>query len=51
MVEKGDRYTCKNCGFSGKTMHWLCPGCANWGTVRPTEIHLTALEKLLDSPS
>ncbi|WP_417548842.1 lipopolysaccharide assembly protein LapB [Methylophaga sp.] len=51
MVEKGDRYTCKNCGFSGKTMHWLCPGCASWGTVRPTEIHLTALEKLLDSPS
>lgn len=51
MVEKGDRYTCKNCGFSGKTMHWLCPGCASWGTVRPTEIHLTALEKLLDSSS
>ena len=51
MVEKGDRYTCKNCGFSGKTMHWLCPGCAKWGTVRPTEIHLTALEKLLDSAS
>ncbi|WP_439503685.1 lipopolysaccharide assembly protein LapB [Methylophaga sp.] len=51
MVEKGDRYTCKNCGFSGKTMHWLCPGCASWGTVRPTEIHLTALEKLLDPPS
>lgn len=51
MVEKGDRYTCKNCGFSGKTLHWLCPGCSHWGTVRPTEIHLTALEKLLDSPA
>lgn len=51
MVEKGDRYTCKNCGFSGKTMHWLCPGCASWGSVYPAEIHLTALEKLLDSSS
>ena len=51
MVEKGDRYTCQNCGFSGKSMHWLCPGCANWGTVHPTEIHLTALEKLLESTS
>ncbi len=49
MVHKGDRYTCKNCGFSGKTLHWLCPGCARWATIRPTEIHLSALEKLLDS--
>lgn len=49
MVDRGDRYTCKNCGFSGKTLHWLCPGCARWATIRPTEIHLSALEKLLDS--
>jgi lipopolysaccharide biosynthesis regulator YciM len=49
MVHRGDRYTCKNCGFSGKTLHWLCPGCARWATIRPTEIHLSALEKLLDS--
>ncbi|MDT8310969.1 MAG: lipopolysaccharide assembly protein LapB [Methylophaga sp.] len=49
MVHRGDRYTCKNCGFSGKTLHWLCPGCAHWATIRPTEIHLSALEKLLDS--
>lgn len=48
MVKRGDRYTCKNCGFSGKTLHWLCPGCARWTTIRPTEIHLSALEKLLE---
>ncbi len=49
MVHRGDRYTCKNCGFSGKTLHWLCPGCARWTTIRPTEIHLSAIEKLLDT--
>ncbi|MCC5796587.1 MAG: lipopolysaccharide assembly protein LapB [Methylophaga sp.] len=48
MISRGDRYTCKNCGFSGKTLHWHCPGCGKWATVRPTEVHLSALEKLLD---
>ncbi|MCX4190126.1 lipopolysaccharide assembly protein LapB [Methylophaga sp. OBS3] len=49
MVHRGDRYTCKNCGFSGKAMHWLCPGCTRWATIRPTEIHLSAIEKLLEN--
>ena len=48
LIHKGDRYTCKNCGFSGRTMHWQCPGCAQWATIRPIEIHLSALEKLLE---
>lgn len=48
LIHKGDRYTCKNCGFSGRTMHWQCPGCSKWATLRPVEIHLSALEKLLE---
>ncbi|BDZ72985.1 lipopolysaccharide assembly protein B [Methylophaga marina] len=48
LIHKGDRYTCKNCGFSGRTMHWLCPGCSSWSTMRPIEIHLSSLEKLLE---
>jgi lipopolysaccharide biosynthesis regulator YciM len=48
LIHKGDRYTCKNCGFSGRTMHWLCPGCSQWASIRPVEIHLSALEKLLE---
>ncbi len=48
LIHKGDRYTCKNCGFSGRTMHWLCPGCSQWATIRPIEIHLSSLEKLLE---
>jgi lipopolysaccharide biosynthesis regulator YciM len=48
LIHKGDRYTCKNCGFSGRTLHWQCPGCSRWTTIRPIEIHLSALEKLLE---
>jgi len=28
-------YACENCGFRAKTMHWLCPGCTHWNTVKP----------------
>jgi lipopolysaccharide biosynthesis regulator YciM len=48
---RGHRYTCKQCGFSGKTLHWQCPGCKQWSTVKPTEIHLSAIETLLEPPS
>jgi lipopolysaccharide biosynthesis regulator YciM len=48
LIQKGDRYKCHNCGFSGKTIHWQCPGCTQWGCVRPSEIHLSDLEKLLE---
>ena len=29
-------YTCSHCGFAGRSMHWQCPGCRRWDTVRPT---------------
>lgn len=28
-------YECHHCGFSGKSMHWQCPGCKQWGTIKP----------------
>lgn len=28
-------YRCRNCGFHSKTLHWLCPRCKNWSTVKP----------------
>jgi lipopolysaccharide biosynthesis regulator YciM len=29
-------YQCINCGFSAKKIHWQCPSCKNWSTIRPT---------------
>jgi len=28
-------YQCTSCGFSGKTLHWQCPGCRQWNTIQP----------------
>jgi lipopolysaccharide biosynthesis regulator YciM len=28
-------YACRICGFSGKVLHWQCPGCRQWDTVKP----------------
>lgn len=29
------KYRCDNCGFELRSLHWLCPGCNEWGTVKP----------------
>lgn len=35
LLENIPAYYCVNCGFKGKNMHWQCPGCRQWNTVRP----------------
>lgn len=29
------RYRCVNCGFVVKAMHWCCPSCQQWNTIKP----------------
>ena len=28
-------YVCQHCGFQAKAMHWQCPGCKRWNTIKP----------------
>jgi lipopolysaccharide biosynthesis regulator YciM len=35
VLEEKPVYQCTHCGFAGKSMHWHCPGCKRWGTVKP----------------
>jgi lipopolysaccharide biosynthesis regulator YciM len=35
MLNAGTRFQCGNCGYGSATMHWQCPGCRSWDTVRP----------------
>ena len=28
-------YQCEHCGFSARRLHWQCPSCERWGTIRP----------------
>ena len=34
LLGREPRYRCTHCGFSGKTHHWFCPSCKNWGTTK-----------------
>src|SRR5690606_22357553 len=27
-------YHCTKCGFVGNQLHWLCPGCKTWGSIK-----------------
>ena len=35
VIEVKPLFACKLCGFRGKEMHWQCPGCKSWNTVKP----------------
>ncbi|MCK9539567.1 lipopolysaccharide assembly protein LapB [Dokdonella sp.] len=35
LVEGKSMYRCTQCGFGAKALHWQCPSCKSWGTVRP----------------
>jgi lipopolysaccharide biosynthesis regulator YciM len=37
LLEGKPIYKCNNCGFTGKAMHWQCPGCKNWSSVKPIQ--------------
>ena len=35
LIQNKPKYRCINCGFEGKQLHWDCPSCKEWGTVKP----------------
>lgn len=35
LLENRHYYGCGQCGFRGKSLHWQCPGCKSWNTVKP----------------
>ncbi len=35
LLENKPFYKCSNCGFNGKSLHWQCPGCKHWNSIRP----------------
>ncbi len=34
VVETGKSYNCSQCGFQSNALHWQCPGCKGWETIR-----------------
>ena len=38
LIKERMTYKCDHCGFAGQQLHWYCPGCKYWGTVRPLNL-------------
>ncbi len=35
LIDKRPGYQCKQCGLAVKTLHWQCPGCSSWNSIKP----------------
>ncbi|WP_373185926.1 lipopolysaccharide assembly protein LapB [Halopseudomonas sp.] len=42
LVRAKHRYRCTSCGFMAKRLHWQCPTCHGWSTIRPLKGRETA---------
>ncbi|MCP3669112.1 MAG: lipopolysaccharide assembly protein LapB [Gammaproteobacteria bacterium] len=38
LLEESPLYKCDTCGFNAKAMHWQCPSCNNWSSIKPVQI-------------
>ena len=37
LLENRSSYQCERCGFLAKSLHWRCPSCKHWNTVKPIQ--------------
>ena len=37
LLQEQPKYRCEHCGFAGKTLHWQCPSCKHWSTIKPVQ--------------
>ena len=35
LLNSAARYRCTNCGFVVKALHWSCPSCQHWSSIKP----------------
>ena len=35
LLEQQPGYQCNQCGFEAKQLHWQCPSCKEWNTIKP----------------
>jgi lipopolysaccharide biosynthesis regulator YciM len=34
LLDQSPVYQCAHCGFAARTLHWQCPSCRRWSTVK-----------------
>lgn len=37
LLQNKPAYKCRHCGFNAKALHWHCPGCQTWNSLKPVE--------------
>jgi len=37
LIEQKANYVCNTCGFRARALHWQCPGCKSWNSVKPVQ--------------
>jgi len=37
VIAEKPAYLCGRCGFTAIKLHWLCPGCKSWGSIKPVK--------------
>lgn len=37
LLAKEPLYRCRQCGYTGKLLHWQCPCCRKWASIKPIE--------------
>jgi len=35
LIKNRTVYKCSKCGFDAKLLHWQCPSCKHWSTLKP----------------
>jgi len=35
LLDESPAYQCVTCGFNAKAMHWQCPSCNKWSSIKP----------------
>lgn len=37
LLDRQPAFQCEQCGFSAKKLHWHCPSCKAWGSIKPVQ--------------
>jgi lipopolysaccharide biosynthesis regulator YciM len=37
LLDRQPGYQCEQCGFTAKKLHWHCPSCKTWGSIKPVQ--------------
>jgi lipopolysaccharide biosynthesis regulator YciM len=37
LLDRQPGFQCEQCGFTAKKLHWHCPSCKTWGSIKPAQ--------------